>query len=70
MPYIFVAAGSAPAWLTAVSTGEGGRVFLDRVLRVDQAVVRRDQVLDASLDGTADICIMPAVSGGMESPLS
>jgi molybdopterin converting factor small subunit len=34
---------------------------------VNSTVVRRDEVLDKSLDGTADICIMPAVSGGSES---
>ena len=31
---------------------------------VNSSVVRRDEVLDMSLDGATDICIMPAVSGG------
>lgn len=34
---------------------------------VNSGVIRRDKVLDMSIDGTADICIMPAVSGGAES---
>jgi len=31
---------------------------------VNSDVVRRDQVLQTAIDGSADICIMPAVSGG------
>lgn len=32
---------------------------------VNSSVVRRDQVLDAPLKGSPEICIMPAVSGGL-----
>jgi molybdopterin converting factor small subunit len=32
---------------------------------VNSSIVRRDQVLDAPLKDTAEICIMPAVSGGL-----
>ncbi len=32
---------------------------------VNSDVVRRDRVLQTEIDGSADICIMPAVSGGM-----
>jgi molybdopterin converting factor small subunit len=31
---------------------------------VNSEVVRRDRVLQTAIDGSADICIMPAVSGG------
>ncbi len=31
---------------------------------VNNDVVRRDRVLQTAIDGSADICIMPAVSGG------
>jgi molybdopterin synthase sulfur carrier subunit len=31
---------------------------------VNSSIVRRDQVLDAPLKDTTEICIMPAVSGG------
>ncbi len=31
---------------------------------VNSEVVRRDRVLQTTIDGSADICIMPAVSGG------
>jgi sulfur-carrier protein len=31
---------------------------------VNSSIVRRDQVLDEPLKDTAEICIMPAVSGG------
>jgi len=34
---------------------------------VNSDVVRRDRVLQTAIDGSADICIMPAVSGGCES---
>lgn len=43
---------------------EQGEVRQHVNIFVNSSVVRRDEVLDASLDGTADICIMPAVSGG------
>ena len=33
---------------------------------VNSEVVRRDQVLHAEIPGDAEICIMPAVSGGSE----
>jgi molybdopterin converting factor small subunit len=33
---------------------------------VNSDVVRRDRVLQTPIDGSADICIMPAVSGGTE----
>jgi molybdopterin converting factor small subunit len=33
---------------------------------VNSEVVRRDQVLETRIDGDAEICIMPAVSGGSE----
>jgi molybdopterin converting factor small subunit len=33
---------------------------------VNSSIVRRDQVLDAPLQTNAEICIMPAVSGGSE----
>lgn len=45
---------------------EQGEVRQHVNIFVNSSVVRRDEVLDASLDGTADICIMPAVSGGAE----
>ncbi len=32
---------------------------------VNSQVVRRDQVLQVEITGDAEICIMPAVSGGM-----
>jgi molybdopterin converting factor small subunit len=35
---------------------------------VNSDVVRRDRVLQTAIDGSADICIMPAVSGGSEPP--
>src|SRR6266404_2143470 len=31
---------------------------------VNSDVVRRDRALQTTIDGSADICIMPAVSGG------
>src|SRR2546425_2025064 len=31
---------------------------------VNSEVVRRDRVLQTTIEGSADICIMPAVSGG------
>ena len=34
---------------------------------VNSQVVRRDEVLDKQFDGNAEICIMPAVSGGAEA---
>lgn len=34
---------------------------------VNSETVRRDQVLQTALTGDAEICIMPAVSGGAES---
>ena len=43
---------------------EQGEVRQHVNIFVNSSVVRRDEVLDASLDGSADICIMPAVSGG------
>lgn len=43
---------------------EQGEVRQHVNIFVNSSVVRRDEVLDMSLDGTADICIMPAVSGG------
>jgi molybdopterin converting factor small subunit len=43
---------------------EQGEVRQHVNIFVNSSVVRRDEVLDKSLDGTADICIMPAVSGG------
>jgi len=43
---------------------EQGEVRQHVNIFVNSAVVRRDEVLDMSIDGTADICIMPAVSGG------
>jgi len=33
---------------------------------VNSEVVRRDQVLQSEISGDAEICIMPAVSGGTE----
>ena len=45
---------------------EQGEVRQHVNIFVNSSVVRRDEVLDKSLDGTADICIMPAVSGGSE----
>jgi sulfur-carrier protein len=45
---------------------EQGEVRQHVNIFVNSSVVRRDEVLDKSLDGTADICIMPAVSGGGE----
>src|SRR5580765_3293849 len=33
---------------------------------VNSDVVRRDRVLQTAIDGSADICIMPAVSGGAQ----
>ena len=34
---------------------------------VNSSIVRRDQVLDAPIKDSAEICIMPAVSGGFVS---
>lgn len=45
---------------------EQGEVRQHVNIFVNSSVVRRDEVLDAPLDGTAEICIMPAVSGGTE----
>lgn len=45
---------------------EQGEVRQHVNIFVNSSVVRRDEVLEAPLDGTADICIMPAVSGGGE----
>lgn len=44
---------------------EQGEVRQHVNIFVNSSVVRRDEVLNVSLDGTADICIMPAVSGGL-----
>lgn len=46
---------------------EQGEVRQHVNIFVNSNVVRRDQVLDMTIDGTADICIMPAVSGGSEA---
>ncbi len=46
---------------------EQGEVRQHVNIFVNSNVVRRDQVLDMSIDGTADICIMPAVSGGSKA---
>ena len=43
---------------------EQGEVRQHVNIFVNSNAVRRDEVLDTSLDGMADICIMPAVSGG------
>jgi molybdopterin synthase sulfur carrier subunit len=45
---------------------EQGEVRQHVNIFVNSSVVRRDEVLDMSIDGTADICIMPAVSGGAD----
>jgi sulfur-carrier protein len=34
---------------------------------VNNEVVRRDRVLEKTLEGDSEICIMPAVSGGSEA---
>ena len=47
---------------------EQGEVRQHVNIFVNSSVVRRDEVLNMSIDGTADICIMPAVSGGAECP--
>ncbi len=44
---------------------EQGEVRQHVNIFVNSRTVRRDRVLDTSLDGAADICIMPAVSGGV-----
>lgn len=46
---------------------EQGEVRQHVNIFVNNSIVRRDQVLDASLNDTAEICIMPAVSGGLLS---
>jgi molybdopterin converting factor small subunit len=43
---------------------EQGEVRQHVNIFVNSSIVRRDQVLDAPLEDTAEICIMPAVSGG------
>ena len=43
---------------------EQGEVRQHVNIFVNSSMVRRDQVLDAPLKDTAEICIMPAVSGG------
>jgi molybdopterin synthase sulfur carrier subunit len=43
---------------------EQGEVRQHVNIFVNNSIVRRDQVLDAPLTDTAEICIMPAVSGG------
>jgi len=44
---------------------EQGEVRQHVNIFVNNSIVRRDQVLDAPLNDTAEICIMPAVSGGL-----
>ena len=46
---------------------EQGEVRQHVNIFVNNSIVRRDQVLDAPLNDTAEICIMPAVSGGLLS---
>lgn len=46
---------------------EQGEVRQHVNIFVNSSIVRRDQVLDAPLKDTAEICIMPAVSGGLLS---
>ena len=48
---------------------EQGEVRQHVNIFIDSSIVRRDQVLDAPLQGNAEICIMPAVSGG-SNPIS
>ena len=43
---------------------EQGEVRQHVNIFVNSGIVRRDQVLDMPLKDTAEICIMPAVSGG------
>lgn len=43
---------------------EQGEVRQHVNIFVNNSIVRRDHVLDAPLQDTAEICIMPAVSGG------
>jgi molybdopterin synthase sulfur carrier subunit len=43
---------------------EQGEVRQHVNIFVNSGIVRRDQVLDAALNDSAEICIMPAVSGG------
>ena len=43
---------------------EQGEVRQHVNIFVNSGIVRRDQVLDAPLGQSAEICIMPAVSGG------
>jgi MoaD family protein len=43
---------------------EQGQVRQHVNIFVNNSIVRRDQVLDAPLKDAAEICIMPAVSGG------
>lgn len=43
---------------------EQGEVRQHVNIFVNSSIVRRDQVLDEPLKDTAEICIMPAVSGG------
>ena len=43
---------------------EQGEVRQHVNIFVNSSIVRRDQVLDAPLKDSAEICIMPAVSGG------
>ena len=43
---------------------EQGQVRQHVNIFVNSSIVRRDQVLDAPLKDAAEICIMPAVSGG------
>ncbi len=44
---------------------EQGEVRQHVNIFVNSSIVRRDQVLDAPLKDSAEICIMPAVSGGL-----
>jgi MoaD family protein len=46
---------------------EQGEVRQHVNIFVNSSIVRRDHVLDAPLNDTAEICIMPAVSGGQLS---
>jgi len=43
---------------------EQGKVRPHVNVFVNSEVVRRDRVLETALEGDAEICIMPAVSGG------
>ncbi len=43
---------------------EQGEVRQHVNIFVNSSIVRRDQVLDARIKDSAEVCIMPAVSGG------